>query len=67
MTQRQAESYPHGTHVQWTRKGEECMGRLFHDITTSFIDWNDGQRTYVSDDAAMKFVQIATSGKTISV
>lgn len=57
MTQRELESLSHGTLVRWTRHGEESNGRVFHDITYSYILWDDGQQTYSADDAALRYVR----------
>jgi hypothetical protein len=57
ITEKQAARLPHGTKLVWMRGAEELdNGLLIHDITNSFIDWSDGQRTYTYNDAAMKYV-----------
>jgi hypothetical protein len=59
MTEKQANKLPHGTKMQWNRGTETDTGILIHDITESWIDWKDGQRTYTHDDGAMPFVLVA--------
>ena len=61
MTEKAASKLRHGTKMQWSRPGEEGYGILIHDITSSWIDWEDGQRTYTHDDGAMPFVKVAVS------
>ena len=59
MTEKAASKLPHGTKMEWNRETEHDTGLLIHDITFSFIDWSDGQRTYTHDDAAMKYVRVS--------
>jgi hypothetical protein len=58
MTRKAIEKLPHGTRMEWEPDG--TIGTLIHDISYSWIEWPDGQRTYSHDDPALKYVRVAT-------